>query len=171
MTKFRKNIDIDKIIKLYLDNKSMNEIARELKCCSSAIKKRLIFCNIPLRSHKEANKLKAQKFKGSKNPSWKGGNYINPDGYKSIRLRNHSRTRSNGYVFEHIIIWEKAHKKPLPKDYIIHHLNGIKIDNRPENLIAMKRGAHIDLIKPFRKRIRILEEEIRKLKDIKPVIS
>jgi len=108
---------------------------------------------------------------GERNPAWKGGSHITPFGYKRILVGNHPRA-NNGYVFEHIIVWEKTHNQSVPKGYVIHHLNGIKTDNRPENLIAMKRSEHINLAEPYKKRIRELEEEIKLLKEkLKPVIS
>jgi hypothetical protein len=76
------------------------------------------------------------------NPSWKGGKYIRQDGYVAVWAPNHPRQHAGGYVLEHILVWEKAHGQSLPKDYIIHHLNGNKSDNRVENLVAIKRKEH-----------------------------
>jgi hypothetical protein len=53
--------------------------------------------------------------------------------YVRVYAPDHPRGK-HGYVFEHIINWEKANKKEAPLTSIIHHLNGIKDDNRPENL-------------------------------------
>ena len=41
---------------------------------------------------------------GELNPHWKGGRTMER-GYVSITKRGHPRTRSNGYVFEHIVVW------------------------------------------------------------------
>jgi len=45
-------------------------------------------------------------------------------------------------VPEHTYTWEKYHGKRLPVGYIIHHANGVKEDNRIENLIAMPKCSH-----------------------------
>lgn len=41
----------------------------------------------------------------------------------------------------HRVVWEETHG-PLPRNWDIHHINGDKLDNRPENLQAMPRRVH-----------------------------
>ena len=106
--------------------------------------------------------------KGKKNWNWKGGR-INMRGYVGILNPTHPRADLHGYVLEHILVWEKAHNKRLRKGFIVHHLNGIKNDNRIENLVAMKRGEHIHQINPYVKRIKELEDKIKELSQ--PVIK
>ncbi|KKN71811.1 hypothetical protein LCGC14_0416650 [marine sediment metagenome] len=98
---------------------------------------------------------------GNKN-NWQGGRtYF--DGYIMIHTPNHYRANSRSYVFEHILVWERVHNRKLPTGWVIHHLNGIKDDNRPENLVALKRGEHTHLEKPFKERIRTLEMKVELL--------
>jgi len=125
---------------------------------------------IPLRTKSEAARLAFQLGRGhygspygEKNPQWKGGRKTTEDGYVYLLMPNHPRANKSRYVLEHLLVWEQVHNKPLPKDWVIHHLNGIKSDNRPENLIAMKRGEHTQQSVPFKKRIRELEAKIKLL--------
>ncbi len=64
---------------------------------------------------------------------------------------------------EHKYIWEK-YKGKIPKGWLIHHLNGIRDDNRIENLQALPRKFHnaIKIIEPYQERIRELEEKLLK---------
>ena len=103
---------------------------------------------------------------GEKASGWKGGKIKTIQGYVKTYSPNHHRA-SGGYVYEHILVWEKNHNRPLNKDFSIHHLNGIKDDNRPDNLIVMRNGEHIHQTEPFKQRIRELEEEIEQLKQRK----
>jgi len=84
--------------------------------------------------------------------------------YLNIYAPDNPRADHWGYVKEHLYVWEKVHNRTLPKGWVIHHLNGIKNDNRPINLVAMTRGRHTDLAMPYKKRIRELEAEIEILK-------
>lgn len=91
--------------------------------------------------------------------NWKGG-IISRRGYNAVHMPKHYRATKQGYVMEHLLVWERVHQRRLPKGYLIHHLNGIKTDNRPQNLIAMKKGEHINQTSPYKKRVRELEAEV-----------
>lgn len=68
--------------------------------------------------------------------------------------------RINGIqIPEHRFIWERESGKKLPRNWIVHHLNGLKGDNRSENLVAMPKGDHDSkaLVNALKNRIRELE--------------
>lgn len=64
---------------------------------------------------------------GESNPSWGGGRYLNPDGY--VRLRVDKR-----HMLEHRYVMEQHLGRPLWPDENVHHRNGVRHDNRLENL-------------------------------------
>lgn len=46
---------------------------------------------------------------------------------------------------EHIVTWEKAHGKQVPKGWVIHHRNETKDDNDISNLVVLPRTLHKEL--------------------------
>lgn len=59
-----------------------------------------------------------------------------------VLMKGHPRANDGGYVFEHIVVVEKMIGRYLMKGEVVHHLNGIKDDNRPDNLVIEKRSDH-----------------------------
>jgi len=90
-----------------------------------------------------------------------GGKYKDlTHGYVFIKIPSHPKANKRGYVPEHVLIWEKSNKEVVPKGYIIHHLNGKRDDNKPNNLVAMKKSEHVQQAEPYKRRIKELEDEI-----------
>lgn len=77
--------------------------------------------------------------KGEKNPCWKGGKY-KMNGYIMVLV-------GDKYIPEHRYIIEKYLNRKLEKYEHIHHLNGIKDDNRLENLKIVINRKHYGEIK------------------------
>lgn len=68
------------------------------------------------------------------NGNWKGGRTKHKAGYAMLRNVDHPRAARSGYVFEHILVMEDLLGRHLVADENVHHRNGVKDDNRPENL-------------------------------------
>jgi HNH endonuclease len=73
-----------------------------------------------------------------RNPNYKGGS-ITKEGYKRL-----------GHTMEHRIVMEKVLGRKLSSNEHVHHLNGVKTDNRPENLSLLTQKPHGEFhAKPF----------------------
>lgn len=85
--------------------------------------------------------LRKQKL-GERNPKWKGGRvkvYSHADKDKSnpyikVKSHGHPYADSQNYVMEHRLVMEQHLGRYLKPDEYAHHNNGIKADNRIENL-------------------------------------
>jgi len=79
---------------------------------------------------------------GEKAHNWKGGRIKGHGGYIHIRKINHP-FNVDGYVREHRLVMEKMIGRYLESYEQVHHINGIKDDNRPENLQLMVTNPHL----------------------------
>jgi hypothetical protein len=83
-----------------------------------------------------------EKYKGEKHSTWKGGRTVTVDGYISIWKPSHPFANKNGRIMEHRLVMEQKIGRYLQKYECVHHLNGIKIDNRIENLKILTNSEH-----------------------------
>jgi HNH endonuclease len=61
-----------------------------------------------------------------------GKRSINTNGY--VQISDPSRRERGGYILEHRLVMQERLGRPLRPHESVHHKNGIRHDNRPENL-------------------------------------
>jgi len=71
---------------------------------------------------------------GDGNPKWRGGGTMEHQGYRLLYQPDHPYKNKDGYVREHRLVMEKKLDRYLMPIEVVHHINGIKNDNRIENL-------------------------------------
>lgn len=108
--------------------------------CSCGSKNIVDGCNLKNGGTKSCGCLKreiASARRGNLNPLWKGGRRKNKNGYIDVLVS----PGSDRYVPEHRMIMEQHLGRPLFPDETVHHRNGLRDDNRLENL-ELKASSH-----------------------------
>jgi hypothetical protein len=152
--------------KLYVtDQLSCAEIGKLKGCDPQTVRYWMVNKKIPRRTKKEGTAINL-----AKQPHgylWKGG-LVNHDGYIYARVPSHPDANKEGYIAEHRLVMGKKLGRRLLRSEQVHHINGIKTDNRPENLQLMSQANH-NLKTAFcndcelRKEIRLLKWQVKEL--------
>lgn len=64
----------------------------------------------------------------------KGSGTVTKAGYRMVWAPDNPASNSNGQILEHRLVMEQILGRPLLPGENVHHKNGVRDDNRPENL-------------------------------------
>ncbi len=64
------------------------------------------------------------------------------EGYWMVRVPGHRRSDHQGYVKEHMVIWERHHGLQLASGSVVHHIDGDVTNNLVENLRMFSNSEH-----------------------------
>jgi hypothetical protein len=112
--------------------------------------------------------------RGAGNSAWKGGRLVASNNYIYVWLEESSpyfpMATHNGYVMEHRLIIAQSIGRCLLRTEHVHHKNGMKDDNRIENLQLVSQADHHTFTKmcahcDLRKEIRMLRWQIKEQSD------
>lgn len=74
---------------------------------------------------------------------WKGGEYMNSRGYEMVYVGTREGANKSGYMAKHRIVAEESLGRKLLPDEVVHHINGVRWDNSPENLWVYDKREHM----------------------------
>jgi hypothetical protein len=104
--------------------------------------------------HKEIMRKHHADFNGDKNPCWRGGKTKSVLGYVWVYAPDHPKAIHGKYVPEQVLVMEKLIGRYLTDDEVVHHINGKKNENDPENLALLTITEHKKLHRQVTKCLR-----------------
>jgi hypothetical protein len=128
-------------------------------------------CNSCSRRYLNSKKIYHHKF-GKDSPAWRGGRIKNAQGYVLVQVDRDSKFLSmanqDRYIQEHRLVMAQHLGRCLLKTEPVHHKNGIKDDNKLENLELVSTASHAIRTQlcshcGLRKEIRLLRNQIKEL--------
>lgn len=125
------------ILPLYEEGLSRNAIALQLGIAHTSVSRVLRKAGI-----EPENRV----LRGAEHGRWKGGREVDRDGYVRVTLPSSHPFASEmrnvrGQVFEHRLVMAEYLGRPLERRETVHHINGVRDDNRLENL-QLRIGPH-----------------------------
>jgi transposase-like protein len=121
----------EEIVRCWHSGESQSKIAKRFGTDQTVISRYLNFHGIEpvTRQHNQRGEL---------NLRWKGGVISNLSGYRAVKVQPDDEMAcmrfSNGYVLEHRLVMARHLGRPLEPHENVHHINGVRTDNRLENL-------------------------------------
>lgn len=126
----RKEFDYQIVKRLYLDGKSLSEVASVIQVSDEDVRRALIRMGVPRRRRGGGD--------GEKNHQFKGGVHVRRDGYRIAR-----GTRKK--PLEHRKIAERALGRPLKREETVHHVDVDPGNNQNTNLVICTHSYHMEL--------------------------
>lgn len=79
---------------------------------------------------------------GSASASWRGGRQASGNGAIQILMPNHPSADQRGRVYAHVVVAEKALGRCMPPKAVVHHRDGDRTNNVPDNLVICQDQAY-----------------------------
>ena len=127
------SLPADELRRLTLDGWRLKELARKYGCSAQTVLNRMKEAGIAAHP-KHSNP-------GARNPAWKGGRYMDNDGYVLSYAPTHPHATKAGRVREHRLVAEQMIGRYLTPEEVVDHIDGDRSNNDPSNLRVFARNA------------------------------
>ena len=135
-------ISAEHLKRLYEEADSVSALARELGTPTNLTRYHLRTVGVTIRDRGWHSPKSTPPLTMQDSPNWHGGRQRTAKGYILVYVPDHpsrvGRPTGRAYVFEQRLVMERMLGRPLLRTEHVHHLNGIRDDNRPENLELWK---------------------------------
>lgn len=117
------------------------DLAKEMNRSMVAIQKKAF--NLGLKKDPASHfQIRSNAHRGSNSGNFKGYRRKSSKGYIVLYKPGNESATKDGLIMEHRYVMEQHIGRALRQGEVVHHINGIKSDNRIENLMLMKAGEH-----------------------------
>jgi len=154
----------EEIRRLYWDEElAPSEIADQLHVTTGIVCYSMKKNNIPTRSLSEAARVRlgsVDRWKDTRGYIWLSIASLSDEDQELAR-----RMTSNSSIQEHRLIGAKKEGRPLTEKEHVHHMDGDKTNNDPENLLVCSSREHAQIMAGYKNRIRELQEQLKELQE------
>lgn len=127
--------EIDRIVDWYQSGMSTVEIREKYRVTDKVVKRYMAERGLPMRGRGR---------KGEQNYFWRGGSLVDRDGYVLVYAPTHPYRNHQNKVRRHRLMMEQRMGRYLRTEEVVDHVNGVKGDDRLENLrLYPNNAAHL----------------------------
>lgn len=162
----RISMPIDELERLYVSGLSCSQIAEQCGVTKQAVRRALKASGVEIRGlseamklshnrphvlekfsnaargrkHSEATKKKLRDVVGPDHPLWRSGLTLGSGGYLQFTASPANGAHAGKFLHQIVCEWKEGRK--LPDGYHVHHIDGDKLNNSPDNLVSMSAREH-----------------------------